>query len=45
MLNHDTAAHSFLRPILGELLYENKLLKQHIATLEQKIGLLAERID
>ncbi|HEY9830496.1 MAG TPA: hypothetical protein V6D26_07955 [Stenomitos sp.] len=45
MLNHDTAAHSFLRPILGDLLYQNKLLKQHIVTLEQKLSLLAERID
>jgi chromosome segregation ATPase len=45
VLNHDTAAHSFLRLILGDLLYENKLLKQHIATLEQKLGLLTERVD
>lgn len=45
MLNHDTAAHSFLRPILGDLLYQNKLLKQHIVMLEQKLSLLAERID
>lgn len=45
MLNHDTAAHSFLRPILGDLLYQNKLYKQQIVTLEQKLGLLAERID
>ncbi len=45
MLNHDTAAHSFLRPILRDLLYQNKLYKQHIVTLEQKLGLLTERID
>lgn len=45
MLNHDTAPYSFLRPILGDLLYQNKLLKQHIVTLEQQVGLLAERIN
>lgn len=45
MLNRDTAVHSFLRPILGDLLYENNLLKQHIVTLEQRLGLLEERID
>jgi len=45
VLNHDTAVHSFLRPILGDVLYENKLLKQHIVKLEQRLSLLEERMD
>jgi hypothetical protein len=45
VLNHDPTAHSFICSILGYLLYQNKLLKQHVVTLEQKLGLLTTRID
>lgn len=45
MLNHDSYPHSFVCPILLDLFAQNKLLKQHIVVLEQKVGLLKERID
>lgn len=45
MLNHDTAAHSFMHPILGNLLYQNTLLNQQVFELKQQIDLLAERLD
>lgn len=45
MLNHDTIPHSFVCLILGHLLYQNKLLKQHVVTLEQELGSLTKRMD